>query len=297
MNKQIIMRPCYNRPEMFALSLEYEIQAREYFDIGSELRTVFVVEYNSPKIILDLIDKYPYTKAVIQRESNYGLSKNILEGMRDCFDSTDDYVIYIEDDILLHKTYFMYIHEVLNMPELSNYSVISSDGMNDNGPVNVVKKAQGYAALAPVISKKFYRDFIEPCSTDKFYTSPMNFVLALNDKYKEFQKDKTYRYTNAAHRQQAGVINRLTDAANIEQGMYVVRPFVTRMQHIGIYGHNRRMGTDLSGKTFEDRLNHLRKIILDKDLMYQMAGSKEYNDYKIFSPSLDTWDGTLELRS
>ena len=122
MGKQIIMRPCYNRPEMFKLSLEYEIKAREYFDIGEDFYTVFVAEYGSPQSIYDLIKEYPYKHTVIEREQKFGLSANILEGMKFAFKNTDDWVIYIEDDILLHETYFKYIKTVLDMQELNNFS-------------------------------------------------------------------------------------------------------------------------------------------------------------------------------
>lgn len=89
------------------------------------------------------------------------------------------------------------------------------------------------------------------------------------------------------------VINRLVDAAMIEEGMHVYMPRVNRQQHIGMYGHNRVIGKQIPGKSFEERLLNLRNIIEDKDKMYSMAGSKQYNDYMVFSDKLDTWNGVL----
>jgi glycosyltransferase involved in cell wall biosynthesis len=293
MGNQVIVRPCYNRPEMLQLSIEYELAAREY--LGDIYHTIFVVEYGSPSIVLDIIDQYPYSKSVIQRTQQFGLSKNILEGLKTAFTFADDWLIYIEDDILVHSSYFKYIYTLLAMPELSNYSVLSPASFDDSGDVCDVRKDRHYAALAPLISKKFFMTYVEPCADDRYYNNHHKFVLELNNLYSAYQHDRTYRFKNAQQNQQAGLINRLCDVARIEEGMSVVMPSVNRIQHIGIYGHNRRKGTDLQGNGFQERLEHLRLIIQDKDLMYAMAGSKEYNDYKIFSPKLDSWDGTLRL--
>jgi len=294
MRQQIIMRPVYNRSEMLKLSLEYEVAARKYFDIGEDFLTIFVVECGSPPKILELIDEYPYKKEIIKREYNFGLSKNILEGFKTSFPFCDDWLIYIEDDILLHKTYFQYIKTVLDMKELNNFSIISSFNFDDNGSVNKVRMDRHYAALGPVISKKFYYTYVEPCSNEAFYNNPAGFVCDLNDLYKEYQKDRTYRYTNSEHHAQAGLINRLTDVAKIEDDMYVVMPFVNRSMHIGFTGYN-RPGGKLKGNTFEERFEDLKYVIKDAALLYDRSATKQYNDYKIFSSKLDTWDGTLTL--
>lgn len=295
MSNQIIMRPCYNRPEMLKLSIEYEIAAREYFDIGEDLYTIFIVEYGSPEAVLRLIDTYPYPKSVIKRTSKFGLSKNILDGFKTAFPFTDDWLIYIEDDILLHKTYFQYIYTVLLNKELNNFSVISAYNFDDSGDVHKIRKDRHYAALAPLISKEFYYTYVEPCSCEAFYSNPAQYVCRMNDMYLDYQKDRTYRYKDSTHHQQAGLINRLMDVSRVEEGKYVVMPEVNRIQHIGIYGHNRRVGKGLIGNTLEERTEYLRAVIKDSKLMYEMAGSKEYNDYKIFSYKLDHWDGTLTL--
>lgn len=295
MGKQIIMRPVFNRPEMFKLSLEYEIKAREYFDIGEEFTTLFIVEHGSPQIIHDLIAEYPYEHDIIQREERFGLSMNILEGFKDAFWNSDDYVIYIEDDILLHKTYFKYLKLILDNSELSNFSVISPYNFTDTGSVNMIRKERHYAALAPLISKDFYERYILRCSNEDFYARPAQFVMALNNKYQKYQHDRTYRYKDTTHFQQAGLINRLCDCARIDDDMYVVMPDINRIQHIGIYGHNRIKGKEIPGNTFEDRVESLREIIKDPVKMYDMAGSKEYNDYMAFSPKLNGWDGTLKI--
>jgi len=291
---QIIMRPTYNRPEMFALSLEYELAAREYYKFPHDLVTLFVVEAGTPKKVWELIEQYPGEKKIIKREKKLGLSKNILEGMKEAFKETDDFIVYIEDDILLHKTYFQYMDTLLNHPDLGPYSVLSAYNKDDKGDVSEVYKYHFYAALAPIISKEFFTKYIAHCANDNYYNNKPAFVTILNDKYKQHQKSHTYKYKDTQHHQQAGILNRLTDVAMIEEGMYTYMPRVNRQIHVGYYGHNRPGGM-IPGKTYEERLNSLRRIITSAEKMYEFSATKQYNDYAVFSDKLENWDGTLRV--
>jgi hypothetical protein len=294
MNNRIIVRPVFNRAEMLKLSIDYEIKAREYYDIGYDFTTIFIIENGATKDVLELVYSYPFNKQIIERYSHFGLSANILEGLKTAFDLTSEWVLYIEDDILLHETYFKYIDLILNMSELSKWSVISPYNFNDNGNVQFVRKDRHYAALAPIIRKYFFELYVRPCAKDTFYKHPAAFVNTLDELYKSYCKDRIYRYKTSIHHQQAGLINRLCDVARIEEGLYVVMPEVTRIQHIGFFGYN-RPGGKLKGDTFEERLNYLKEIIKSSEAMYEASATKQYNDYKAFSPKLTQWDGTLQL--
>ena len=291
----VILRPVFDRPEMLYLSLEYEKAAREYFSLKDELVTVFIIEHGSPDKTLELVDNYPYTSAKIKRKEKFGLSKNILLGMRDAFDISDNYVIHLEDDILLHKTYFQYMDILLNMG--LNYSVLSPFNKKDEGSVNDIYKGHHYAALAPLIDKGFFEDYVEPCITPVYYenyASRDRFVRALAKKY---QDNELYKYRNnpGGHNEQAGLINKLVDVSLIEEEKWVIQPFINRQQHIGYFGKN-RPGGKIPGKSFEDRLKNLREIIKDPNRMYQLSAAKQYNDYLAFSPKLEEWNGTLYLK-
>lgn len=290
----VILRPVYNRPEMLALSLEYEAAAREYYMLPGEFKTLFLVEYGTPEASLDLLRKYQFDRSFIIRQKKFGLTINILEGMKVAFDEADDYVVYIEDDILVHRTYFQYMDVLLNMKEIGKFSVLSPYDKTNDGDVNVVYKGHHYAALAPLINKEFHQKYILPCSNNSYYSNPPRFVIALNEKYKEHWGPKGYKYKDAAHYEQAGIINRKVDVAMIEEDMYVILPRINRHQHIGFYGKNRPRGI-IPGNSFEERLENLREIITDADKMYSLTVAKQYNDYKIFNPKLDDWDGILRF--
>lgn len=295
MAKNTILRPVFNRPEMFYLSLKYEIEAREHYMLQGEFVTLFIIEFGAPSKIFELVEKYPFEKQILVRKFKYGLSKNILEGMKDAFNLSSDYIIYIEDDILIHKTYFQYLDVIINMQNVGKYSIISPYNQNDNGDVNEIYRGHHYAALAPLITKDFYNKYIYPISNNEYYNNPVTFSLKMNEKYKNHWESKRYKYTSSAHCEQAGIINRLVDSSMIDEGKYVIMPRINRQIHIGFWGKNRKKIRDLRGKTFNERLENLRNIIKDPNSMFEMAGSKQYNDYKIFSPKLNDWDGSLRL--
>lgn len=301
------MRPACNRPEMLYLSIEYEMEARKYHKFSSDMLGVFVLDYGYDDKMLEIIDNYyPDPKIVIKREKKCGLTINILEGMKESFKHADDYILYIEDDMIVHKTYFKFLDVLTDMVDPKDYSIIIgySKGIhnkNDNfdSPsvdINAVYKDHAYAAFAPLIRKEFFNSYILPCISPVFYknfNTRDKFVTALGNKYKD---DKRFKYRGGGahmHNEQAGLINRLVDVAFIEEDLHTLRPEATRVVHIGFYGKNRPGG--LPGKDFDERLALLREGVNNHKL-YDMTRAKQYNDYEYFSPKLDEWDGTLYVK-
>lgn len=291
MSKNIIMRPVYNRPEMLALSLEYEVAAREYYDYPDELTTLFIVEYGADEKTKDLVKSYSFPKKILQRPKKFGLSMNILEGFKVAFDLSEEYVIYIEDDILVHKTYFEYMDKLKSM--VDKFSVLSAYHFDDGGDVHDVYQRNHYAALAPLISKKFFEEYVKPHAKKDYYGQRQRYINGLDAQY---ANNKDYKYSKSrAHNEQAGMINRLVDVAWIEEKLPVYMPKVNRQQHIGYFGKN-RPGGSIPGKNYEERLANLRKIIQDPKAMFQLAGTKAYNDYKAMpEDKLKKWNGTLNV--
>lgn len=289
----IILRPVFNRPEMLTLSLEYETKARKKYDL-CDFTTIFLVEYGADAKTKELIKSYPFSAKYIVREKKYGLTINILEGMKSAFALTDDFILHLEDDILLHEDYFLYMKALMNLVG-NNYSVLSPYNPTDAGDTHEINKHNHYAALAPFISKQFFVTYIEPCACNNYYSNPASYVIKLNELYREHWESRKYKYTNAMHHEQAGLINRLVDVAIIEEERYLYMPQINRQQHIGYFGKNRPGGV-IPGNSYEERVENLREIILDADAMYKLSATKQYNDYKVFSPKLKKWDGSLELK-
>lgn len=291
----IIMRVVYNRPEMLQLSIEYEIASREYFMLPGKFHTLFVVEYGAPQKIFDVINGYPFEHSIITRDQKFGLSKNILEGMKIAFKMADDFIIYIEDDILIHKTYFKYMDLLLNMKDLGPYTVLSAYNKNNSGDVHEVYRGSHYCAWGALVTKKFFMDYIVHCITPAYYESYASrdkFVKSLGEKFKN---NGLYKYRNnlGTHNEQAGLINRLSDISIIQDGVHVILPRVNRQMHIGLVGKNRP--GRLPGNTYEERLENMCDIIKN-NRFYEVTQAKQYNDYLVFDKRLDEWDGTLYVK-
>lgn len=296
MSKNVIMRVVYNRPEMLKVSIDAELAARSRSsEFIADYITLFIVEHGATDKVKELVATYPLAKEVIFRPKKFGLSKNILEGFKTAFSMATNYVVYVEDDMVMHHTYFEYMHTLLDQLSYSDFSVLSAYSLWDKGEVGVVRKAHHYAAWAPLINKIFFNLFVAPHANDTFYKTPAQYVTLLNQKYEKYCDGGTYKYKNSAHHQQAGLINRLVDVALIVQGMYVYMPELMRVQHIGFYGDNRRKVKEIPGSTFEERVAGLNAIISDAALMYEYTGSKQYKDYNVFSPELASWDGTIKI--
>lgn len=292
MEKTVILRPVWNRPEMLFLSIESEIKARKCFEPESGSVTIFVVEYGAPIKILKILEDYPFEKEIIIRKTECGLTKNILEGMKTAFNTASDYIIYLEDDILLHETYFKFMTTFVNLikAKIGKFSYLSS-GSSPNADPCKVSRCKGYSALAPIISKEFFIKYIEPCAVSAYYDDRWQFILDLSKKH---QHNKAWIHgVTKRWNEQAGLISRLVNIAEFEENMYPFGHSANRQMHIGFYGKNRK--GSLTGENFEKRLKKLRYIITSSKKMYDATKSKEYNDYKTFSPNLDSWDGSLTL--
>lgn len=293
----IIMRVAWNRPEMLQISIEHEIEARKYYMPEEDFKTLFVVDYGAPKRIFKVIEEYPFEKEMIVRGRRYGLTPNILEGMKNAFNMTDDYIMYIEDDICVHHSYFKYMSVLLDLlkEEDTKFSVLLGYNFDNEGSVNEVYKRNHYCAWASLIDKEFYSNYIHPCSNDGYYGNQPGFATTLNNKYKEHWKSNggIYRYKDTTHYAQAGIINRLIDVSIIEKDIWSYLPRVNRQFHIGFYGLH-RPGAYIPGKTYKERLKNMRYIIGD-NLFYELTATKQYDDYLLLDPRLDDWDGTLVI--
>ena len=295
MTRQAILRPCFNRPEMLQISIGYEINARQFYPSNNMFTTLFVVEYGYSPEILNIIKDYPYEKEVVIREQPHGLTANILEGYKRAFSIADSFVITIEDDVLIHESYFQYIDAILSCKDLPKFSCILAWGQKAEGDTRVIRKAHHYGPWAPLLDKYFFEKYVEKHANRDYYSNRAAKVLELNKNYIQHFESGRYKFNTAVYNEQAGLINRLVDHAMIDEDMYVLTPEVPRQRNIGYYGQNRHGGY-IPGKTFTDRVNNLTNIITDPNKMCNLAKSDRFGkDYILFSEELSKWDGSIQI--
>lgn len=302
MTKNVILRPVFNRPEMLQLSIDYEIEARRAAGVKQEeYFTFFLVEYGAPEKIAEIARSYPFPGTLrfrnrwwrTPRKRRYGITRSLIEGMKEGFRTADQHVIVIEDDILLHSSYFQYIQAVLQLPGAENFSAISAVSPFNDGDPHIVHRGNHYAPLAPLIAKTFWDAYIRHYANERYYQNRKKTIVALNWKYRAYWDNGYKMGSRKTYDNHDGLINRLVDAARIERNMFVIEPEVDRQIHIGVYGTN-TPGRSIPGDTFEERLKELRTIVLQNRLA-NYTESKVL-DFRSFSDCLDNWTGNMQLR-
>ncbi|NUK47980.1 hypothetical protein HUN82_07510 [Prosthecochloris sp. DSM 1685] len=321
----IILRPVYNRPEMLKVSLNHEIRARQQLrnaGIADSYMTLFLIEYGTPETCLDVISDYPFPS--IQRKRGpspspriitsrgrrssvlqNGLTRNIMEGMKEGFDMTDNHVIILEDDIMVHDTYFVFLERLL--AAVPPFTIISSQyrgmhtravegehsGIPAGADPSAVERLHDYCPWGPLIRKDFFDTYIRPFASETYYSNRQEVITGLDKTYGHL-KDRGYKYSEGMHNEQAGLINRMADLAMIEQQRYIYAPQVDRTVHTGFYGANRGKGR-IAGLTFASRCRRLERAIRQNRLE-ELNTSRRYTSYPSFSSRLQNWDGTIRIR-
>jgi len=294
-----ILRPLYNRPEMLDLSLKYEIEARKYFNID-DLFTVFAVDYGAPKECIDIINKYPFKHIMLLRSVRHRPGPNILEGLTTVVGLAKEeggYVINLEDDCVVHKTYFEYIHKATELLKDTNYSVITSWGLSPHGDPTKLQKGNFCCGPGTLINLDFFNKYMKPYSGQTYYNNYHNTINIVNERNKN-NPDAKYSAAKGnamGHVDWDGLTNRLVDTAIFEEGIYSYSSLCYRLLHIGFYGYNRGHGRGWPKhlNSFESRRDYLEERIFDPKKLAELDGT--YNDYNVFDAALNSWGGTLGL--
>ena len=291
----VILRTVFDKPEMLYLSLKYEQIAREYFD--DDYLTIFVIDYGVNPKCLEVIKDYKSNCLVIQREFRHYVCANVMEGLKTACQTASDFVINMEDDVILHKTYFEFVHKAHELVENSGYSVITTWGYAPFGDPTILKQSDYSCGPGTVIHKDFLERYLLPCATPSYYKNWMSFIKGVN-KLNENNPNAKYSIKKGNphdHLDWDGLMNRLVDYAAFNEGMHSYSSLCFRLLHIGFYGFNRRGRYPSGIQTFEDKVKFLEAHIFDPETLSRLDGT--YKDYKTFDPQLGDWNGSLWLEA
>lgn len=295
--KGYILRAVYNRPEMLYLSLEAEAKAREVLN-GDNYKTLFVIEHNPDPMCLEVIDKYyPFEKAAVVRPFRHFGWGNILEGFKQLFDDEEtDYVLNIEDDCVVHDSYFTYMSDALSLMEGKDFSVINASRRHaKNAELDVLQGTNLFEAPGCLMNGKFFNKYVRPYATYDYYRDRQSTIHLINKRNGNDPRSKyrPERKNVFQHVGWDGMVNRLIDTAFIEEGIRSYSPKCDRQIHIGFYGQNRGGKLPFNHRTFEERVEALREVTTSATKMAEL--DKHYNDYIDFDPRLNGWKGQLRL--
>ena len=297
-----ILRPVFNRPEMLYLSIEAEKLAREFYQ-GHDYFTIFAVDHGGDPKCLEVIADYPYPHAVVIRDKRLRPVGNVLEGLKiaataeDKDGGTPEFVINLEDDCVVHKTFFKYVDSATALLSGTKYSVITTWGKSPYGDPDKLSKGRYCCGPGTVINLDFFRRFVMQYANINYYNDFLYSILPVNERNAVDPCCK-YSATNGnlmSHLDWDGLVNRLVDTAIYEEAIYSYSSECYRLLHIGFYGYNRHAGRfPDSLSTFDDRVKFLRDSMTDPVKMATL--DKHYTDYAIFDARLEGWEGRLELQ-
>jgi hypothetical protein len=291
-----ILRAVYNRPEMLYLSMEYEIKSRKRLNTDN-YSTLFALEFNAdPKCVELINDYYPFEKTIVMRPFRHFGWGNILEGFKQVFFEGADYVLNIEDDCLLHETYFTYMATALSLLKDSNFSVINaSRRLVPNTNINAIQATNLFEAPACLMDNYFFTKYVRPYATYDYYANREAIIHLINkrngnDKRSKYRPERKNLFQHIGW---DGLVNRLIDTAFIEEGLRSYSPACDRQIHIGFYGQNRIGKLPFKQELFMDRVEALREVALNATKMMRL--DPHYKDYVDFALQLDNWSGELTL--
>lgn len=287
----IILRTVFDKPEMLYLSIKYEQKAREYFD--DDYLTIFVIDAGANPKCMEVIKNYPFKAIAVQRSFRHFVCANVMEGLKLASQKADTYIINMEDDVILHKTYFEFVNKANNLVKDAGYSAISTWGYSVNGDPSILKKIRYSCGPGTIINKDFFINYMLKHATPEYYTYWVSTIDKVN-KLNESNPNAVYSIKNRnqhTHLDWDGLMHRLVDYAYHIDGLYSYVSMCYRLLHIGFYGFNRRGKYPSHITTFNDKVAFLEDHIFDPDTLAKMDGL--YKDYNTFDSRLDSWNGSL----
>lgn len=275
----ILIPTCFRAATLF-VTLSYLEAARGF----ENYKIIFAIDrYGHSDDVLRVISDFGKDHPgieVLKRSQSYGLTRNLLEGYKACFERSDDFVIILEDDIRIAADFFEYIEYCYkNFVNDKTLAITGYSGQNRND-VNSVFRGNHYFSLGTAVLKSKFNEFVLPHCNMEYYFNRNIYLL------KNFPGIMTSG-GRATHNEQAGLYQRVRKANDL----HLITPFTPRAMHFGFYGGNRR--SDIEKLSYVEQV---KSIIGAIDSPEKLAALEKTN-YKDYMNVEDdySWD-KLEVK-
>jgi len=265
-----ILRPCFQRPEMLRLSLEFQRQNM----CQSEFMTFFFADYSANEEVMSVLSTHKQDKAIIMRKERLDLTPNILEAYKWLFANlSTNYVAIIEDDIIVSRDWLKMMLFFINSLDKTNVLALNAGDLRDKklaGDKSVIKNNDWYFSCASIISREMFEKYILPHCKPEYYN---NKDAYLRKHFPGMLEGKLL--------DQAGLFRRVRMRYNLK----VLCPVFRRFGHIGVYGRFQG-GSPLYGKETQERYKILKNACCSQVELEKWVSQKTGN-FVDFEPNTD----------
>lgn len=257
-----ILIPGRNRPEFFYLTLESLVKNPEIKDY----RLLFALENDVDEHYFEIIRSFTngLEPEIVKWSKMYGLTKGILEGFKAAFSKADEYVILLEDDVVVSKDFLKFL-DYCYRHFYSPGGDIATIGSfyRSLGRVDYVYKERCYLPWGLLLPKDLFDQFLLEHCNESYYQNSKQYA----DRY--FLRDSP-----RSEVEQAELALRIV----IKNSLYQILPEVPRSLEIGFYGkHKHYKVEDYDQKSLQEKIAYTRELLAMKGM-----GDILNNDY--------TWD-------
>jgi hypothetical protein len=261
---EIVIIPCYDRPEYLQVCIE-QIKKADNYD---KYAYVFCMDSGFASKNVEIINNsglyaYQYkTDRTIYREGKQ--SYNVLNGLSIGAENADNYVIYIEDDIFIGKDFFTFAEAIIS----HTTAPIAIMSKSTNNRINIKENninayyessLADYQGLGVIFKKDFIISKIRPHCNYAYFTNIIGYVR------KTFPNSKL----NNNFAEQDGLIRRIIEKNNYN----IAYSYIPRCYHAGLWGYHRF--NDNKHKTYKDKVEFIKNTCFDAVKMKQYD---KYND-------------------
>ena len=267
----IVIIPCYRRPEYLQLCLERIIKA----DLYDQMYYIFCLDNGYDKENFSIIKNFDLDGQIIHREhfknKMMKQSRNLLYGYKNAYNLGANYIFLIEEDVMIANDFFRW-HLDIHKKEKCFCSIASRNNNTFFKTTNDINKYYyGKKTDYQSLGVCFHRDII------KNYMLPHINMEYFNNPFRYFEHIFKNNWLGREYGEQDGLIRRIKSNTNLP----VVFPHVPRCHHAGLYGYNRNSRFKVRGNV-QQKIIQLKKILANKEI-YKSYCLRE-NFYKDSEP-------------
>jgi len=232
---------------------------------------IFVSEHPQNPEVMRLLQTFPGDKEFITRPTNFGLTKNILEGFKYAMSKASHYIIVLLDEVMISKDFLKftnYCYHHFYTPDL-----LSVTGYSETeGKHNEVEYHAWYQDYGMLITKTAFDKYILPHCNEQYYKNRDHYLQT------HFPGIFEKRWN-----EQSGLIQRV----RVKHKLRILKSCVCRSMPIGIYGG--RSKSMLQTKAYEERYTALKQIMNNPQsvLAMQQSGPRVIQNWH---PVYPDWD-------